>query len=138
MAERHQWTPGQSRVASTTARQGGPQRATFGPMAASSRKPNLFWRLLVLVGVGTSAVVSIDDNAWEAFDEATGRSISRDTIRGLFTGTVALHALEGAAAWRAARNNGLEHPVRWGLSTFMWGFPVLLRLRRAKRISTLD
>ena len=51
----------------------------------------------------------------------------------LFFGTVAVHALEGAAAYRSARKAGLAGPLRWGLSTFMWGFPVLLRLRRAKR-----
>jgi hypothetical protein len=102
-------------------------------MAEISPKPNILWRLFVLVGVGTSAVVSIDDDAWEAFDEATGHAVNRDAIRVVFGGTVALHTLEGAAAWRSARRAGLPRPIRWGLSTFMWGFPVLLRLRRAKR-----
>ena len=102
-------------------------------MAEITPKPNLLWRLFVLAGVGTSAVVSIDDDAWEAFDEATGQATSRDAIRALFAGTVVLHALEGAAAWRSARKAGLNRPFRWGLSTLMWGFPVLLRLRRARR-----
>ena len=102
-------------------------------MAEISPKPNILWRLFVLGGVGTSAVVSIDDDAWEAFDEATGHTVNRNAIRAVFGGTVALHALEGAAAWRSARKAGLHRPMRWGLSALMWGFPALLRLRRAKR-----
>jgi hypothetical protein len=101
-------------------------------MAEISPKPNIIWRLFVLAGVGTSGVVSIDDDAWEAFDEATGHTVDRNAVRVLFFGTVAVHVLEGAAAYRSARRAGLGHPLRWGLSTLMWGFPVLLRMRRAK------
>lgn len=102
-------------------------------MAASSPRPNLLWRLFVLTGMGTMTVVSIDDDAWESFDEATGRTMSRDAIRALLVGTVALHTLEGGAAYRSARKAGLERPGRWGLAAGMWGFPVLLRLHRARR-----
>lgn len=107
-------------------------------MSEISPKPNILWRLFVLGGIGTSAVVSIDDDAWEAFDEATGHTMNRNAIRAVFGGTIALHALEGGAAFGSARKAGLRRPFRWGLSGFMWGFPVLLRLRRAKRAELLD
>ena len=81
-------------------------------MVVISPKPNIVWRLFVLAGVGTSAVVSIDDDAWEAFDEATGHTMNRNAIRVLFYGTVAVHVLEGGAAYRSARRAGLASPLR--------------------------
>jgi hypothetical protein len=102
-------------------------------MAETSPTPNLLWRLFVLVGMGTMGAVTVDDSAWEAFDDATGQTLSRDAIRALFIGTVAVHSAEAMSAYGSARRAGVRRPLRWGLSTFMWGFPVLLRLRRAKR-----
>ena len=96
-------------------------------------RPTLPWRVAVLGGLGTATVLSVDDDAWEAFDEATGRTTSRDAIRALAAGTVVVHVLEAAAAHRSARRAGLEHPGRWGRATLLWGFPVLLRLHRARR-----
>ncbi len=77
-------------------------------------------------------VVSVDDDAWESFDDATGHTMSRDAIRALLVGTAVLHTLEGGAAYRSARKEGVQRPGRWGLAAWLWGFPVLLRLHRAK------
>jgi len=97
-----------------------------------SPRPNLLWRLGVVVGVGTMTAVTVNDDAWEAFDDATGGSVERDRVRALLTGTALLHVAEAAVAWRGARRAGLERPGRWARSTLLWGFPVLRRLRRAR------
>ena len=102
-------------------------------MSEISPKPSLLWRLLVLGGLGTGAVVSVDDDAWEAFDEATGHTMSRDAIRALTIGSFGLHVLEAMAAYRSARKAGLDRPGRWSVTTLFFGFPVLLRLHRARR-----
>ncbi len=102
-------------------------------MAAMTPKPNILWRLFVLGGLGTATVVSIDDRAWEAFDEATGNTVSRDAVRTMVASTAGLHVLEAAAAHRSARRAGLERPWRWSFATLIYGFPVLFRLRRARR-----
>lgn len=102
-------------------------------MSEISPRPTLLWRAGVLCGLGTATVLSVDDDAWEAFDEATGRTTSRDAIRALVAGTVVVHVLEAAAAYRSARRAGLHRPGRWGRATLLWGLPVLLRLHRARR-----
>jgi len=104
-------------------------------MAETSPRPNLLWRLFVVVGIGTMTAVTVDDSAWEAFDDATGGTLNRDAIRTMLVGTAALHAAEGASAYVAARRSGVARPARWGLATFMWGFPVLFRLRKAERLA---
>lgn len=101
-------------------------------MTTSTRtRPGILWRLFVLTGVGTMAAVTVDDRAWEKFRDATGDSIPRDTVRSMLVGTAALHAGESLLAVRSARRSGVGHPLRWGLSTLVWGFPVLRRLRKA-------
>ncbi len=98
-----------------------------------SPRPSLLWRLFVLVGLGTAGAVTLSDEAWEQFQNVAGDAVPRETFRSLFWGSVGLHAAEGAIAYRSARRGGLERPGKWARSTVLWGFPVLLRLRRAKR-----
>lgn len=102
-------------------------------MDAPRPKPNILWRLLLLGGLGTSIAVSVDDGAWDAFDDATGGTVSRDAVRAMTAATLGLHLLEAMTAWRRARKAGLDKPGKWFRATLMWGFPVLLRLRKARR-----
>lgn len=100
---------------------------------ATRTRPNLLWRLFVVAGVGTMAAVTVDDRAWEAFRDATGDTIPRAQVRQLLVGTAVVHAGESVLAFGRARRAGLAHPGRWALSTLVWGFPVLGRLRRARK-----
>jgi hypothetical protein len=95
--------------------------------------PNLLWRAFVLIGLGTLTVLSTSDQAWDRFRDATGGAVPRQTVRQLVIGTLGVHAVEGLLAGARARRSGLAHPARWGLSTFLWGFPVLRRLGRARQ-----
>jgi hypothetical protein len=99
-----------------------------------SPRPSLLWRLFVLVGLGTAGAVTLSDEAWEQFQNVAGDAVPRETFRTVFWGSVGVHAAEGLFAYGSARRAGLERPGRWGRSTALWGFPVLLRLRRAKRV----
>lgn len=99
-----------------------------------SPRPSLLWRLFVLSGLGTMIAVSLDDNAWEAFDDATGGAVDRDTIRAATGATVGLHALESIVSYSMARRAGLDKPRRWAFATLVWGFPVQRRLRKARRM----
>lgn len=99
-----------------------------------SRRPSLLWRLFVLSGMSTMIAVSVDDNAWEAFDDATGGAVDRDTIRATTGAAVGLHVLEAIAACFMARRAGLAKPRKWVTATLLWGFPVLRRLRKARRM----
>jgi hypothetical protein len=98
-----------------------------------SPRPNLLWRLFVLVGLGTAGAVTLSDEAWEQWHNVAGDTVPRDVMRSVFLGSVAVHVAESGAAYAAARRSGLERPGRWARSTLLWGFPVLLRLRRATR-----
>ncbi len=97
-------------------------------------RPNILWRLFVLAGLGSGVAVSVDDNSWEAFDEATGGAVDRDAVRAVTFGTLALHVLEALIVWRSARKAGLDRPGKWARSALLWGFPVMRRLRKAKRM----
>ena len=39
--------------------------------------------------------------------------------------------------WRSTRRRGDAGPFRWALSTFVWGFPVLRRLRKARKAEAM-
>ena len=91
-----------------------------------------------LLGLGTAGAVTVSDEAWEQWHNVAGDTIPRDVFRSVFVGSAALHVTEGAAAYAMARRGGLERPGRWARSTVLWGFPVLLRLRRAKRAAALE
>lgn len=99
----------------------------------TSRRPNLLWRLFVLTGLGTSVAVSVSDEAWSLWTSVAGDKIPRETMRSIATGGVALHVAESGAAYVAARRGKVAQPGRWAVSTLLWGFPVMLRLRTEKR-----
>jgi len=96
-------------------------------------RPNLLWRLFVILGVGTMTALTVSDDAWKAWEDTVGDVLPRSTIRNMLIGTFGLHATEGVLVGRAARRAGMDRPGRWGLSALFWGFPVALRLRTAKR-----
>jgi hypothetical protein len=102
-------------------------------MASTKPTPGLLWRLFVVGGVGTMAAVTVDDRAWEAFDDATGGTVERDVVTRLLGATLGLHAAESIFAYRSAKKAQLPRPAWWAVSTLIWGFPVLLRLRGARR-----
>ena len=96
-------------------------------------RPNILWRLFVLAGVGTAGAVTVSDEAWEQYKGVAGDAVPREAFRSLLVGTAALHVAESALVYSKARRAGLERPGRWARATLLWGFPVLLRLRKAKR-----
>ncbi|MFZ4518909.1 MAG: TMEM254 family protein [Microthrixaceae bacterium] len=99
-----------------------------------SPRPNLLWRLGVVVGLGTLTTLSVSDGAWEQWEDNVGDAVPRSAMRNLLVGTVAVHAVEALAAHRSASAAGLDRPGRWARLTFLFGFPVLLRLRKARRL----
>jgi len=101
----------------------------------NSPRPSLLWRAFVLVGLGTAGAVTLSDEAWEQWRNVAGDSVPRDALRSVFVGSVALHVAEGGFAYGSARRAGLDRPGRWARSTVLWGFPVLVRLRRARRLA---
>jgi hypothetical protein len=100
-----------------------------------SPRPNLLWRLFVLIGLGTAGAVTVSDEAWEQYKNVAGDAVPRETMKSVFVGSVALHVAEGAFAYASARSGGVDKPGKWARSTVLWGFPVLLRLRKAKRLA---
>ena len=100
---------------------------------SNPRRPSLAWRLFVIAGVGTSVAVSVSDEAWEKWQSVAGDTIPRDTFRSLAAGTAAVHAAEATFSYAGARRAGLDHPLRWALSTLLWGFPVMRRQRKARK-----
>ncbi len=100
---------------------------------STSRRPSLLWRTFVLTGVGTATAVTVSDAAWERWQSVFGDSVPREAFSGLLAGTAGLHVVEAGAALVSAKRGGLEKPGRWALSTLLWGFPVLRRLRKAKK-----
>lgn len=78
--------------------------------------------------------LSVDDRAWSRFSDATGDAVPRQTIRSALGLTVALHLLEALFAGISARRAGLARPAHWAGSALLYGFPVLKRLGRARRM----
>jgi hypothetical protein len=106
--------------------------------ASTSPKPHLIWRLFVLLGLGTAGAVTLSDEAWEQWSGVAGDAVPREVFRSVFWGSVGLHAAEGGVAYVSARRAGLERPGKWARATLWWGFPVLLRLRRASAAAALE
>ena len=54
------------------------------PKTAStiSPRPNILWRLFVLTGLPTMAVLSINDDAWARWEDTVGDAVPRERIRG--------------------------------------------------------
>ena len=100
-------------------------------------RPNLLWRLLVGTGVSTVIVLSVNDDAWSRWESVVGDVVPRQRIRSLALGTGVLHGAEASVAFISARKAGVGHPLRWWFSTLLWGFPVLGRLRKAKKAARL-
>jgi hypothetical protein len=98
-----------------------------------SARPGLLWRLFVLAGVGTCTAVAVNDDAWERWTATFGDAIPRERFKNLVVVTAGLHAVEAVGAYSSARGAGLDRPGRWFRSTLLWGFPVLRRLRSARR-----
>ena len=96
-------------------------------------RPSVLWRLFVLTGIPVMTVLATNDRAWESWESAVGDTVPRDRIRKMLAGTAALHATESVLTYRSAKKAGVPHPRRWGLATLVYGFPVVLRLRRAKK-----
>jgi len=105
--------------------------------SAISPRPNLLWRLFVLTGIPTMVVLSINDDAWARWEDTVGDAVPRERIRGLAIGTAAVHVTESAFVYRSARRSGVPKPGRWALATLVYGFPVLGRLRKAKRAAAV-
>ena len=104
-----------------------------------SPRPNPLWRLFVIAGVGSSVAVTVSDDAWEKWKSVFGETVPRDTIKSIATGTAGLHVAEATFAYGSARRAGLDRPARrWALSTLLWGFPTLRRLKKAKKAAALD
>ncbi len=98
-----------------------------------SPRPNILWRLFVLGGMGTMIAVSVEDNAWEAFDDATGGAVDRDVVRKATGATIGLHVVEAIAAYFMAKRAHLPKPRKWATATLVWGFPVHRRIVKARR-----
>ena len=98
---------------------------------SSVRTPSLAWRLFVVVGVSTSVALTVSDPAWEKWKSVAGEKLPRQAVRSLLVGTAAIHSAEAASSYVSARRSNLEQPGRWALATFLWGFPVMRRLRKA-------
>lgn len=107
--------------------------ATVMRMSSISPAPGLPWRMFVVTGVATMTAVSLDDRAWDAFDDATGGTVSRNVVSATLIGTGAIHAAEAIVVYRSARKAQLRRPAWWAFSAFLWGFPVMRRLRKARR-----
>lgn len=101
------------------------------------RQPSLLWRAFVVVGVGSLAAASLSDGAWEKVEDTVGDTIPRSTIRTIFFGTVGVHVLESLFVFRSTRRRGDAGPARWAFWTFVWGFPVMGRLRTARKAESM-
>ncbi|MEX0767378.1 MAG: DUF4499 domain-containing protein, partial [Microthrixaceae bacterium] len=105
---------------------------------STARRPSLAWRVFVVVGVGTSVALTVSDPAWEKWHSVLGDKLPRQKIKSLVVGTAAIHSAEAASSYISAKRGNLDQPGRWALSTFLWGFPVMSRLRKARRAESIS
>lgn len=101
------------------------------------RKPSLLWRIFVIVGMGSLLALSVSDDVWEQFESTVGDTVPRSRIQAIVAATLGLHALEAMIVWRSARRHGDAGPLRWAFATLVWGFPVMGRLRTARKAQDL-
>lgn len=101
------------------------------------RQPSWIWRIFVVVGMGSLLALSVSDDVWEQFEAAVGDAVPRTRIQAILAGAFGLHVLEALLVWRSARRHGDAGPFRWALATFLWGFPVMRRLRKSRRAEDL-
>lgn len=100
-------------------------------MRAPISRPNLLWRGFVLSGIATLGVLSVSDDAWQAWEDNVTDAVPRSAIRGLFAGTVGIHLIEALAVRRMARRAELDHVGAWTRTALLYGFPTIGRLNKA-------
>ena len=100
-------------------------------------RPNLLWRLFVIIGVASMTALVANDDAWNGWEDKVGDRIPRSKIRNLLVGTFGVHLVESALVRRSATRAGVDRPSSWARSAFFWGFPVALRLREANRTGNI-
>lgn len=96
-------------------------------------QPNILWRLFALTGIGTMKALSLSDQAWEQWEANVGDVVPRSTIRKVLAATIGLHVAEAVWVHRSARRASVDRPGRWTRAALLYGFPVMLRLRKVKR-----
>lgn len=101
------------------------------------RQPSLLWRLFVIVGVGSLAAASLSDDVWEKVEDTVGDTLPRSTIRSILLGTLGIHVVESLLVFRSTKRRGDAGPARWAFWTFVWGFPVMGRLRTARKAESM-
>lgn len=102
-------------------------------MRARIDRPNLLWRLFVLVNVPLLGVLSISDGWWQVWEDNVTEAIPRSAIRGLFAGTVGIHLVEALVVRRLARRAGLPDVGAWTRTALLYGFPTFFKLRQASQ-----
>jgi hypothetical protein len=100
-------------------------------MRAPIDRPNLLWRVFVLAGVATMGVLSLSDDAWQAWEDNVTDAVPQSAIRGLFAGTVGIHLVEAIAVRRMARRAGVDHVGAWTRTALIYGFPTVGGVKRA-------
>jgi hypothetical protein len=94
-------------------------------------RPSLLWRVFVLTNVPVLGVLSVSDDAWEAWEDKVTHTIPRSAIRALFVGTIGVHVVEALVVRRMARRAGVGDVGAWTRTALLYGFPTFPRLRTA-------
>jgi hypothetical protein len=105
-------------------------------MRAKIDRPSRLWRAFVLTNVPVLGVLSVSDDAWQAWEDKVTHRIPRSTIRALFVGTVGLHVFEALIVRRMARRAGVGDVGAWTRTALLYGFPTFFRFRRAADVSS--
>jgi hypothetical protein len=100
-------------------------------LRAPIERPSLLWRGFVAGGVGTMAVLSVSDAAWEQWEATVGDRIPRSTMRSMVAGTVAVHLGEALMTRRLVRRTGLPYAGAYARTALIYGFPAYFAARRA-------
>jgi hypothetical protein len=106
-------------------------------LRAPIARPNLLWRGFAVGGVGTMALLSVSDAAWEQWEAVVGDRIPRPLIRAFVGGTIAVHVGEALAVRRLARKAGVPHAGAYARTALVYGFPVYFAARRAAKATAV-
>jgi hypothetical protein len=98
-------------------------------------RPAWGWFAALDGGMAALAVLCTVAPAYDAVAEVSPAPFpSRQALRALLVGAVAIHLAEAVAAGRIARRRDLP-PGGWAFQTLLVGFPSLLALRRARTLT---
>lgn len=94
-------------------------------MNRNFRSPHWGWWISILSGMGLTAWIAFGTSGFALWSQWITRALPQTLFQWIFWLALLTHIVEGFYAWTLARRHFAAQSLRWGLQTFLLGYPSL-------------